>query len=128
MGQINPQDLQQVLHHYRSPLCYGKPAQVDYQYEHRNPACGDALTVYYSFDPLTERHRWHFDGESCSVSVACASVLFAHINNVGIRAVTGLDLATFTNILPFEIPENRIDCVRLPLQAVQMVTAVYDLA
>jgi nitrogen fixation NifU-like protein len=63
-----------VLEHNRNPRHYGTPAHYTHSAEGLNAICGDQVRVYLDISDDTIRSI-HFDGESCAISTASASLM-----------------------------------------------------
>ncbi len=63
-----------VLDHNRNPRHYGEPAQYTHKAEGLNAICGDQVLVFLNVvDGRIQ--SIHFDGESCAISTASASLM-----------------------------------------------------
>jgi len=63
-----------ILDHYRSPHHKGLSADKDIQVHHKNPSCGDEVTLNLSMKGgVVTDLTW--DGVGCSISMASTSVM-----------------------------------------------------
>ena len=63
-----------ILDHYKSPHHKGLSDQKDVQVHHKNPSCGDEVTLNLIMDGQTVKDvSW--DGVGCSISQASVSIL-----------------------------------------------------
>ena len=63
-----------ILDHYRNPHHKGLSSVSDIQVKHKNPSCGDELTLNLSMkDGVVSEISW--DGVGCSISMASVSVM-----------------------------------------------------
>ena len=77
----DPKSLYQevILDHNRKPRNYGELAQASHKAEGHNPLCGDHLSVTLNLDG--ERiDSIAFQGESCAICKASASMMTAAVN------------------------------------------------
>ena len=65
---------QTILEHNRNPRNYGKPDEWTHHSEGLNAICGDLVHVYLTIedDVIT---AINYDGESCAISMASASMM-----------------------------------------------------
>lgn len=64
-----------LLAHNREPHQFGKPPSYCCSGKAHNPNCGDDLTVYIQCNGGDQGLNLHFDGESCAVATASASLM-----------------------------------------------------
>ncbi len=65
---------QAILEHNRNPRNYGKPGSWTHHAEGLNAICGDLVEVYLTIEDGVISHV-NFDGESCAISMASASMM-----------------------------------------------------
>ncbi len=69
---------QAILQHNREPVGFGRPARFTHSAEGLNAVCGDQVNVYLNV--INDRiEAIAFDGESCAISMASASMMCAHL-------------------------------------------------
>lgn len=74
MSDLNKLYKEAILEHNRNPRNYGKPDSWTHHAEGLNAVCGDLVDVYLTIcDDLIE--TIHFDGESCAIAMASASMM-----------------------------------------------------
>lgn len=64
-----------VLRHNRMPVGYGPLATATHVGNAENRSCGDVVTAALSVDPQGHIHAAGFEGESCAICTAAASIL-----------------------------------------------------
>ena len=64
-----------ILDHYRRPRNRGALPRPDARGEHRNPLCGDEVTLDLALDTAGRVTAARFTGAGCSISQASASML-----------------------------------------------------
>ncbi len=74
MSQLGDLYKQVVLEHNRHPRHYGAPAHYTHKAEGLNAICGDQVLVFLNVVDDTIASI-HFDGESCAISTASASLM-----------------------------------------------------
>ncbi|MCF6289365.1 MAG: SUF system NifU family Fe-S cluster assembly protein [Proteobacteria bacterium] len=86
-----------ILEHNRNPRNYGKPASYTHKAEGLNAICGDQVFIY-----LTIKNelivKINFDGESCAISTASASIMIKFLTNKTITQAKKL-FADFCNLM-----------------------------
>ena len=88
-----------ILDHYRSPRNRGELPGADVTIAHRNPLCGDELTVSLALDGERVREA-RFMGRGCAISQAAASMLTGALRGLTIveaRALLARYAAMFTS-------------------------------
>lgn len=80
MTDLNKLYKQTILEHNRNPRNYGKPESWTHRAEGLNAICGDLVNVYLTIeeDVITSIA---YDGESCAISMASASLMTEFIKN-----------------------------------------------
>ncbi|WP_223789081.1 Fe-S cluster assembly sulfur transfer protein SufU [Marinicella meishanensis] len=74
MSDLNLLYKQAILEHNRNPRNFGKPDAWTHHAEGLNAICGDLVEVYLTIkDGVLE--AVHFDGESCAIATASASMM-----------------------------------------------------
>ena len=75
---------QTILEHNRSPRNYGTPNSYTHKAEGLNAICGDQIYVYITVENDRIKHI-NFDGESCAISTASASLMTEFIKNKNVQ-------------------------------------------
>lgn len=65
---------QTILEHNRNPRNYGKPDEWTHHSEGLNAICGDLVHVYLNIEDDVIKDI-NYDGESCAISMASASMM-----------------------------------------------------
>lgn len=111
-----------LLAHYRAPRNFGPLEAPDGAHEALNPLCGDRIRMEVRLrEGRIEAVR--FRGDACAIAVASASVLTELAT--GLRAAEAAAMAdtTVIRLLESDIPASRLQCVRLPIEALRGVLA-----
>lgn len=74
MTDLNKLYKQTILEHNRNPRNYGKPETWTHHAEGLNAICGDQVNVYLTVIDYTIE-KINYDGESCAISMASASMM-----------------------------------------------------
>ena len=75
---------QTILEHNRNPRNYGKPDEWTHHSEGLNAICGDLVHVYLTIEDDVIV-AINYDGESCAISMASASMMTEFIKGRGIE-------------------------------------------
>ncbi len=85
MTDLNKLYKQTILEHNRNPRHYGKPDSWTHHAEGLNAICGDLVNVYLTIeDDVIKAIR--FDGESCAISMASASMMTDFVSGLSTQA------------------------------------------
>lgn len=107
-----------ILDLNRHPLNKNKPANFDDLKEGHNPLCGDKISLYLKWNKKGEVTEACWDGNSCAVSSASASLLTDHIKGMTKLQIKKIDKKTILKLLGIkEINPTRLRCALLPLSA-----------
>jgi len=74
MTDLNQLYKQAILEHNRNPRNFGKPAVWTHHAEGLNAICGDLVEVYMEIEG-DHLKQVSFDGESCAIATASASMM-----------------------------------------------------
>ncbi len=74
MTELSKLYKQTILEHNRHPRNYGKPQECTHQAEGLNAICGDQVNVYLTIENDIIA-AINYDGESCAISMASASMM-----------------------------------------------------
>jgi nitrogen fixation NifU-like protein len=74
MSELSQLYKQAILEHNRNPRNYGRPDEWSHHAEGLNAICGDLVNVYLTIENDVLQ-AVHFDGESCAISMASASMM-----------------------------------------------------
>jgi nitrogen fixation NifU-like protein len=96
-----------ILDHNNHPLNYGTISPFTHQQLGHNPLCGDKIIIFANIDPSTQTLTdISFQGESCAICKASASLLTETVKGKTIKQVEDI-LALFKKmILTSEILES----------------------
>ncbi len=108
-----------LLRHWRKPQNFGELPDPDGVAEELNPLCGDRLRIEVRLrgDLVDEIH---FKGDACAIAVASASVLSGLVRG---RRADAIPESVILAELGAEIPPVRMQCLRLPIQALRKAVA-----
>lgn len=114
---------QLLTQEFQNPKNIGKP---DWVYTHtakvENLSCGDEITFYTKVDYRTiDKIAYHAEG--CSIMIACASIISEKLKDRSIQEVKSLIKKDIKDILGFELPEARIKCGEIVVEAVREMLA-----
>lgn len=80
---------QTILDHNRNPRNYGKPEEYTHKAEGLNAICGDQVFIFLNIvDGMI--NDIHFDGESCAISTASASLMTEFLKGKSTKEVQDL--------------------------------------
>ncbi len=80
MTDLNKLYKQTILEHNRNPRNFGKPESWTHHAEGLNAICGDLVNVYLTIEEDVISSI-AYDGESCAISMASASMMTEFIKN-----------------------------------------------
>ncbi len=107
---------QVILNHYKHPQNKRWMPDATQMVEHKNANCGDHLKLFLKIDAgvVTDVS---FVGEGCALSVAGASLLTGHIQNMPIEDVRKLTPDTVFTLLGTTVTPGRLHCALLSFEA-----------
>lgn len=124
-----------ILDHSKHPRNFGAPERFTHSAEKNNPLCGDIIEVFLELDETNVISEAHFQGKSCAITTASASILtnlvknkkpeeaeqlFSKLDdlirqkNENTDACCSDELTVLSGVHQFP---SRINCVKLPWQA-----------
>ena len=107
-----------LLDHFRHPRNHGSLSEPQVSYENFNPLCGDRVRIELKLnDQIVEDAR--FRGDGCAISIAAASILTEMIIGRDIQEVGTLSDEKLISALESDIKPSRVQCARLPLEALR---------
>jgi len=80
-----------ILDHNRNPQNYGVPDSYTHKAEGLNAVCGDQVLVFMTIEDEIIKEI-HFDGESCAISTASASLMTQFIKGKSVTEAKSLFL------------------------------------
>jgi len=115
-----------LLDHFRHPRNYGSLAAPHVSYENFNPLCGDRIRIELRLKgQMVEDAR--FKGDGCAITIAAASLLTELIHGVEISEVEAISEEQLISALKSNIKPSRLQCARLPLEALRAGLKEYKL-
>ncbi|HEV8362483.1 MAG TPA: iron-sulfur cluster assembly scaffold protein [Gemmatimonadaceae bacterium] len=103
-----------VLEHFRRPRNRGTLAAPTMAQEGVNPLCGDRVKIELRIEGNTVTEA-RFSANACAICVASASILTELVQGAPLDEVETLTVEHLVGSLKAEIPQARVQCVRLPL-------------
>ncbi|MEK7134435.1 MAG: iron-sulfur cluster assembly scaffold protein [Patescibacteria group bacterium] len=113
-----------ILEHYRHPHNKGVLPRADATARVANPVCGDKVEMYVSFDGKGNVGDISFDGESCAVSTASASLLTDCAKGKAIQTLKVMTPGDVYTLLGTTLNPARTACALLPYRA--MLDALHE--
>ena len=113
-----------LLQHFRTPANRGTLRHASIKQEGTNPLCGDRVRI----EILVERDSIvdaKFTANACAICVAAADVLTGLVQRAPLDEVETLTVADLLRALEAEIPNARMNCVRLPLTVMHAGVQLY---
>jgi nitrogen fixation protein NifU and related proteins len=107
-----------LLDHFRHPRNYGSLVAPHVSYENFNPLCGDRIRIELNLNNQIVKEA-RFRGDGCAISMAAASILTEMIVGRDIQEVGALSDENLISALESEIKPARVQCARLPLEALR---------
>jgi len=107
-----------ILDHYRYPRNKGHLDNPDIHYHDVNPFCGDEITLELKVedDRIVDVA---FEGKSCAISQASASMLTEELIGMNIDEAKALDKDFIVEMLGIEIGPVRLKCALLSLKVLK---------
>lgn len=107
-----------LLDHFRHPRNHGSLPKPHVSYENFNPLCGDRVRIELRLNnQIVEDAR--FRGDGCAISIAAASILTEMIIGRDMQEVEAISDEKLISALESEIKPSRVQCARLPLEALR---------
>jgi len=107
-----------LLDHYHHPRNQGCLAHCTHQSLMANPSCGDKIQFFMNvLDAKIEQIGFVVSG--CVLSTAAASKLSEVVKKKDVSFVSSLNNDSMRALMGIEIGINRMQCIILPLQALQ---------
>ncbi len=103
-----------VLEHFRRPRNRGTLAEPTMAQEGVNPLCGDRVKIELRIEGDTVREA-RFSANACAICVASASILTELVQDTTLDRVEKVTVDELIASLKADIPQARVQCVRLPL-------------
>lgn len=113
-----------ILEHYRHPHNKGALLYAQKTSTTTNPMCGDKMTIYFSLGADGCVSDISFDGESCAIATASASLLTDYAKGKTARELKMMTPGDVYSLLAATINPARTACALLPYRA--MLDALHD--
>ena len=109
--------LDYILDHYHNPRRRGKIEDADVVLKGGNPGCGDVVIIYIKRDG--EKLEVSFEGEGCTVSQACASIVCEYANGKSAEEILKIDYKFLEENIGEEVLKTRFKCATLALDTLK---------
>jgi nitrogen fixation NifU-like protein len=109
--------LDYILDHYHNPRRRGRIEDADVVLKGGNPGCGDVVIIYIKRDG--EKLEISFEGEGCTVSQACASIVCEYANGKSAEEVLKIDYKFLEESIGEEVLKTRFKCATLALDTLK---------
>ncbi len=103
-----------VLEHFRRPRNRGTLAEPTMAQEGVNPLCGDRVKIELRIEGDTVREA-RFSANACAICVAATSILTELVQGAPLAEIETVTVDDLIASLKADIPQARVQCVRLPL-------------
>jgi nitrogen fixation NifU-like protein len=103
-----------VLEHFRRPRNRGTLVEPTMSQEGVNPLCGDRVKIELRIEGDTVREA-RFAANACAICVASASILTELVQGARLDDIETVTVEDLIRSLQADIPQARVQCVRLPL-------------
>ncbi|MFZ8826151.1 MAG: iron-sulfur cluster assembly scaffold protein [Candidatus Caldipriscus sp.] len=109
--------LDYILDHYHNPRRRGRIGDADVVLKGGNPGCGDVVIIYIKRDG--EKLEISFEGEGCTVSQACASIVCEYANGKSAEEILKIDYKFLEENIGEEVLRTRFKCATLALDTLK---------
>ena len=109
--------LDYILDHYHNPRRRGRIEDADVVLKGGNPGCGDVVIIYIKRDG--EKLEISFEGEGCTVSQACASIVCEYANAKSAEEILKIDYKFLEENIGEEVLRTRFKCATLALDTLK---------
>jgi NifU homolog involved in Fe-S cluster formation len=110
--------LEYILDHYHNPRRRGKFEDADVVLKGGNPGCGDVVIIYLRRNG-EGKLEVSFEGEGCTVSQACASIVCEYANGKSAEEILKIDYRFLEENIGEEILKTRFKCATLALDTLK---------
>ena len=110
--------LDYILDHYHNPRRNGKLEDADVILKGGNPGCGDVVIIYVKRKE-EGKLEISFEGEGCTISQACASIVCEHANGKSADEILSIDYRFLEENIGDEILRTRFKCATLALDTLK---------
>ncbi|MCC6012464.1 iron-sulfur cluster assembly scaffold protein [Candidatus Caldipriscus sp.] len=109
--------LDYILDHYHNPRRRGRIEDADVVLKGGNPGCGDVVIIYIK--RYGEKLEISFEGEGCTVSQACASIVCEYANGKSAEEILKIDYKFLEENIGEEVLKTRFKCATLALDTLK---------
>jgi len=109
--------LDYILDHYHNPRRRGRIEDADVVLKGGNPGCGDVVIIYIKREE--EKLEISFEGEGCTVSQACASIVCDYANGKSAEEILKIDYKFLEENIGEEVLKTRFKCATLALDTLK---------
>jgi nitrogen fixation NifU-like protein len=109
--------LDYILDHYHNPRRRGRIENADVVLKGGNPGCGDVVIIYIKRDG--GKLEISFEGEGCTVSQACASIVCEYANGKSAEEILKIDYKFLEENIGEEVLKTRFKCATLALDTLK---------
>lgn len=113
---------QVILEHYKFPKNYGK-LKNSTMYEGNAIGCSDHIKLYLRVSD--DKFQISFEGQSCSLSKACASILIEKVNGLTYEEIKNIDENLIIDVIGEKMFNSRKKCSSLALNILQSAISDY---
>lgn len=106
------------MDHYHHPHNQGLMDDADAQSSLMNSTCGDRIKMTLKIQGNTIE-KVTFEGKGCVISVASASLLTDHVQNMSVEKAMELTGDDLVELLGTPLSHTRLKCALLPLDALK---------
>lgn len=109
---------EEILELYKHPENKGQLASPTHVAQRNNPLCGDKIAIHLVLEG-GHIEDVRFDGESCAICTASASLITDAIKGKTKEEVISMDSEHIKTLLGTTIHPARMKCALLPLETIQ---------
>jgi nitrogen fixation protein NifU and related proteins len=107
-----------LLEHFRRPRNFGSLPHADAVHELLNPLCGDRIRLEIAVAEGRVSDV-SFRGDACAICTASASLMTEGLRGLPLEDARSLGREQVLAVLGVPVPESRMRCALLPLEALQ---------
>ena len=116
---------EELMDNYEHPHNRGKLEYANAEFRSHNPVCGDDITLYLSIeDGIVKDVK--FDGDSCLISIASASMLTDAVKGKTIETVEKIGSDELKKMIGIELGAVRLNCATLSLKALKGAVLLHE--
>jgi nitrogen fixation NifU-like protein len=115
---------ERIIEHYKNPRNYGRLEDAHLFAKESNVICGDEVSVYLVLDDSGRVSKASFEGESCILCKASASILTEYIKGKTKEEILGIGHREVVELLGLPgLKGARLNCALLPMKAIKSALA-----